>query len=532
MPHPVPAKAAERQRHFVRAFLESVVGTGLSRVLGLAREMVLSAVYGAGAVYDAFLMAYTIPGTFRRFVADEGLTGAMIPALAHAERDGGRPAAERLGNAVLTLLLLVNLAICLLGIAFAEPLVLAFAWSWRDHPEKLGLATTLLRWMFPTLTMLSLVSYFEALLNFRGHFFVPKLAPGVVSAGIIAGALLLTGVFDEPIFAAAAGFLAGGTLHVLIHFPLIWRLWGPVSLRRELTDPRLWAVVREMGKVVLIGVFAQVNILVLRQFTAALPDGSVAIYYNATRVADLTWGLIAVAVGSAMLPNLSLSVSERAWDRFRDELVQGFRLAAFVLLPLSAVLSVFAVPTMAVLFRRGAYSWEAAAATASTIQLLVPYMLAVGGINIVKRVYFALDDRQTLLGVGALGVLVTAGFGALLFRPWGVPGLAAALSAATLAQFLTYVLLLRRKLGTRLGLDRLWGPLGRMALATLPVVAVLWGAQRLGDWSLGAGSPRNAALFLGGLVGAAALYLLVAKLLDLREVDALLGRLVARLRRR
>src|SRR5690606_20983606 len=101
------------------------------------------------------------------------------------------------------------------------------------------------------------------------------------------------------------------------------------------------------------------------------------------------------------------SVTERAWDRFRDDLVQGFRLAAFVLVPLAAVLTVFAVPLMAVLFRRGQYSWEAALATASTIQLLAPYMLAVGGIDIVKRIYFALDDRQTLLGVGALGVLVT-----------------------------------------------------------------------------------------------------------------------------
>lgn len=531
MPQPASATAAQRQRNFVRAFLESVVGTGLSRVLGLAREMVLSAVYGAGAVYDAYLMAFTIPGTFRRFVADEGLTGAMIPALAHSERDGGRPGARRLADEVLTLLLLVNLAVCVLGVIFAEPLVLAFAWSWRDDPEKLGLATTLLRWMFPTLAMLSLVSYFEALLNFRGHFFVPKLAPGVVSAGIIAGALLLTGAFEEPIFAAAVGFLAGGILHVLIHLPLVWRLWGGLSLRRRLTDPRLWVVVREMGKVVLIGVFAQINLLVLRQYTAALPDGSVAIYHNATRVADLTWGLIAVAVGSAMLPNLSLSVTERAWDRFRDDLVQGFRLAAFVLVPLAAVLTVFAVPLMAVLFRRGQYSWEAALATASTIQLLAPYMLAVGGINIVKRIYFALDDRQTLLGVGALGVLVTAGFGALLFRPFGVPGLAAALSAATLTQFVTYVLLLRRKLGTRLGLDRMWGPLGRMGLATLPVVGVLWAALQLGDWSLGARSPLNAALFLGGLGGAAALYLLMAKLLDLREVDALFGRLASRLRR-
>jgi len=531
MSQPLPATAAQRQRNFVRAFLESVLGTGLSRVLGLGRDVVLSAVFGSGAALDAYIMAYTIPNVFRRFVADEGLTGAMIPALSQAESLEGRPQARQLAHSVLTVLLLVNLVICTLGVLFAEPLTLAFAASWQDDPAKFQLAVRLLRWMFPFLAMLSLVSYFEALLNFRGHFFVPKVAPGVVSAGIIASTLLFADAFEEPIFAVAAGLLGGGVVHVLIHLPPVLRHWGGLALGWRLGDPRLRAVIREMGKVVLIGVFAQLNILVLRQLAAALPEGSVTVYWNAGRVADVTWGLIAVAIGSAMLPNLSQSIAERQWDRFRDDLVQGFRLTAFVMLPLSVVLAVFALPITAVLFRRGEYSWSAALATASTIQLLAPYMLATGGIQIVKRIYFALDDRQTLLAVGGLGVLLTGGLGLVLHRPLGVAGLALALSLATTGQFLAYVLLLRQKLGTRLGLDRTWGPLGRMALATLPVVGVLWAALQLGDWSLGASSPRNAALLLGGLGVAAALYLVVAKLLELREVDALLGRLTSRFRR-
>src|SRR5690606_33242665 len=96
------AKAAQRQRNFVRAFIESVFGTGLSKVLGLARDATLTAVLGAGAAHDAYQMANSIPGTFRRFVADEGLTGALIPALSRTEAEEGRPRARQLANAVFT----------------------------------------------------------------------------------------------------------------------------------------------------------------------------------------------------------------------------------------------------------------------------------------------------------------------------------------------------------------------------------------------------------------------------------------------
>lgn len=525
------AKAAQRQRNFVRAFIESVFGTGLSKVLGLARDATLTAVLGAGAAHDAYQMANSIPGTFRRFVADEGLTGALIPALSRTEAEEGRPRARQLANAVFTVLLLVNLLVCTLGIVFAEPLVLAFAWSWHDDPEKFDLAVRLTRLLFPFVIMLSIVSYFEALLNFRGHFFVPKLAPGIVSAGVVAGALLLSTHID-PVYAAATGLLFGAVAHVLVHLPLVWSRWGPFGLSTHLRDPRLYAVLGELGKVVVIGIVAPFNILVLRQLASSGPTGSVTWYVMANQVANLSWGLVAVAIGSALLPNLSHSISEHDWDRFRDDLVQGLRLAAFVMLPMAVVLAVFAMPIVTVLFYRGRFTWADVEMTALTVQLLVPYVLAIGGINIVKRVYFALDDRWTLIAVGALGVLLTGGVGLLLMPPLGVAGLGLALSAATAAQFVAYVLLLRRRLGTRLGLDRIWGPLGRMLLASLPVIGVLWAALQLGDWTQGTRSLVNGAVFLGGLGASAALYLVVARLLRLREVDALFGRLMARVRRR
>ena len=329
-----------RQRRFVRAFLASVLGTGLSRVLGAVRDIVVAGHLGAGASSDAFFIAFTVPNVFRRFVADEGLTGALIPALSRADADADPHASVRLANTVFAALLLANLVLCVLGVALAEPLVLAFAWSWADDPAQLALATQLTRWMFPFLAMVSVVSFFEGLLNHRGHFFTPKVAPGLVSAGMV-GALLVGGNWTEdPAFALAVGVLVGGTLHVLINVPMVIRLWGPVGLAFRFGDPRFRHVARELGKVIAIGVFAQVNLLVLRGLASTLQYGSVTCYWNANRVVDLAQGVIAVAIGSALLPNISQAVADAEWDRFRSDLVGAIRLAAFLLLPAAMVIGV------------------------------------------------------------------------------------------------------------------------------------------------------------------------------------------------
>ncbi|HHO49395.1 MAG TPA: murein biosynthesis integral membrane protein MurJ, partial [Deltaproteobacteria bacterium] len=415
--------------NFVRAFLASALGTGLSRVLGAARDVVIAGLLGASASSDAFWIAFTIPNVFRRFVADEGLTGAMIPALAQARAEEGPEAVRRLAASTFGALVVANLVLCLVGILAAEPLVLAFAWSWRDDPEQLQMATTMTRWMFPFVAMVSTVSFFEGLLNFRGHFFVPKIAPGLVSAGMVAGALSLSTRLEEPAFSLVIGVLAGGLVHVLVNLVPLWRLWGRVGLALRMT-PRLRALLSEMSKVLAIGVFAQINLLVLRQLATSLPEGAVTHYVNGTRIVDLAQGMVAVAIGSALLPNLSASVAEASWGRFRSDLTGALRLAAFLLLPIAVVVYVWAEPAAALLFRHGRYSWEDTLVTASAVRYLVPFLLAVAAVNILKRVFFALEDRTTLLVVGGMGVALTGVIGTLLVSAHGVAGLSLALSVA------------------------------------------------------------------------------------------------------
>ena len=156
---------SRRRSGIFGASVVSALGTGLSRVLGAVRDVAIGHVFGAGRASDAFWMAWTVPSLFRRFVADEGLTGALIPGVAQAEREAGSVEANRLANGALLALLAAGALICAAGMLGAPWLVRLIAPGFADDPGKLELTIALTRWLFPFVVFVSLVSYCEGLLN-------------------------------------------------------------------------------------------------------------------------------------------------------------------------------------------------------------------------------------------------------------------------------------------------------------------------------------------------------------------------------
>ena len=173
---------------FYRGVMSSAVATGLSRLLGAARDIVLGNLLGDSDKADAFFMAFTVPNVFRRFVADEGLTGVMVPALTDSDETSSQ--SERLSGRILaggmfTALVFAGGAITLIGMLFPELLVSAFASGYVPGTPKYELTVELTRWMMPFVIFVSLVSWSEGLLNIKSHYFLPKLAPGIVSAALM-----------------------------------------------------------------------------------------------------------------------------------------------------------------------------------------------------------------------------------------------------------------------------------------------------------------------------------------------------------
>jgi putative peptidoglycan lipid II flippase len=334
-----------------------------------------------------------------------------------------------------------------------------------------------------------------------------------------AAALLWAHDFEEPIFALVVGALAGGLTHLLVCIPPLVRRWGlPVPSVRGMHGPRYRFFLGEMGKVAVIGIIAQLNVVALRVLASFLEEGSMTHYWYANRLVDLTQGTIAVAVGSALLPAVARDAAERNWERFREDFAEAVRLAAIVLVPAACVLVALARPVVSLLFLHGRFDSGAVDRTVATLQLLVPFMVALGGINIVKKVYFALDDRTTLLVVGAIGLGVTAGSGYLLSTRIGVEGLGLALSVSGVAQLVAYLGILRMKMGETLGLGALIGPLLKLLAASIPAAACAAWVGVQGNWSRGPADVRNWAVFVAAFLVAGTVYLALAWILRVREL--------------
>lgn len=497
--------------------MASSVGTAISRVFGLARELALANVLGAGLVMDAFVMAFTFPGMLRRFVADEGLTGALVPAIARAEAEEGTEAAIALSGRTLFALIVTGVVVSSAGIASAPWLVDWVADGFTG--EKYDLTVQLTRLLFPFVAFVSLVSWAEGLLNHRGHYFVPKVAPGIVSAAVVAA--VLVGDQRNPIelvWGVCWAILIGGAVHAAVCIPPLLRHWGAIRPRADaLGDPRFRRVLSEMGKVAVIGVMAQVNTLVLRYIASQLEEGSVTWYWNATRLVDFAQGIIAVGVGSALLPAISDAVARQDGDGFRGAVRASTRLACVLLIPVAAFIALYPTEVVAFLYRHGAYQWDDVEQTATTLAMLVPFMLALAGIQIIKKPFFAMNRRGALIGVGVIGVGLTTGLGLWLAPQLGVHGLALALSLSVTAQLVAYAALLRGMVPGGLGLSGLAAPIAKMVVSSVAAVGVAYPVMALGTWTNGP-SMINALVFVSAGAVFSGVYAAAAGALGIEEI--------------
>lgn len=394
----------------------------LARVTGMAREIVVSAIFGAGATTDAFNAALRVPQLLRELLAEGSLQNAYVPAFADAGEKEGVEGAWRLANAFLGVLLLA------LGVATAlfwvgAPLwVRVVAWGFAEDADKLALTVTLTRWLAPFLAGLSLAGFASAMLNVRGRFVLPALAANALNLLVIAGALLadrfeqVTGL--PPIVAVALATTLSGFLQLAICWPAL-RAEG-FRLRPTLGGhPGLGRMLAYLGPA-LIGISTvQVNLLIETQWAASFGDGVLTWLALSFRLVQLPLAVISGSVATIALASLSRHAARGETDALGAELARALRLNAWGVIPSAVALGVLAEPLCRLFFERGAFD---AAATAGTAAMLQGYAWAVYGIcfhRVALPVYYALGDPRTpmKLSLGAMLakvpviLLLTRGFG-------------------------------------------------------------------------------------------------------------------------
>ena len=487
-----------------RAFATVGAMTIWSRILGFIRDVLIAAVLGAGPVADAFFVAFRVPNLFRRLFAEGAFDAAFIPLFAkrfHGE--GGEEGARAFAEQALAGLTLALVAFTLLGELVMPWLMLLLAPGFADDPAKFDLAVLLARIALPFLLCMSLVALYSGVLNALGRFAVAAFAPSLLNVVLIAVLLTLIAIGDvEQSMAAVAlawGIAASGVLQVIV----VAVAAAKSKMRLSFRLPRLDADMRRLLALAAPGVIAggmnQITI-VLNTIIASLQDRVVSWLYYADRLFQLPLGVIGVAVGVVLLPELSRRLRSGDHQAAMESENRSLETALLLTLPAAVALFVAANPIVRVLFERGAFSAIDAHSTAAMLAALAPGLPAFVLIKVFHPGFFAREDTKTPMIYAGIGMAANVMLALLLFVVLGAVGIAI---ATTIAGWLQAALLAGTlKERGEFALDQTFRRrLPAILAASLIMGAVVWAlVHGLGPWF----EPKN-----GAVVQVAALLLLV-----------------------
>ena len=357
----------------------TVVGslTLLSRVAGLARDIVIGYVLGAQSTADAFFVAFRIPNLLRRLTAEGALSAGFVPVLSGVLTTRGRREAVEASRVIVTFAVLFLIVLTAAGLLFPSPLTRLFAPGFSATPEKFSLTVQLVRIMFPSIFFVSLVALAMGYLNTFRHFMAPSVAPVLLNLSIIACAFLLVPLLSQPVLCLAYGVLLGSVAQFLLQLPFLHRhgfSWRP-SL--DFRSTALRRFLRLMGPAVIGAAVYQLNVLVSTILASLLEPGSVSYLYYADRLLQFPLGVFAVALGTAALPSFSSLAARNDVSGLKTTLSYSLRMVNFVSLPAALGLMVIAVPAFSLLFQRGAFGATDVLASARALVFLAMGLWAV-----------------------------------------------------------------------------------------------------------------------------------------------------------
>jgi putative peptidoglycan lipid II flippase len=524
----------------------------VSRLLGLVREQVFAAFFGAGRELDAFVTAFRIPNLFRDLFAEGALSAAFVTTFAQKREREGDEAAWRLANLVLHALLLVVGSLVAIGIWLAPGVVETMAPGFAEIPGKAELTVRLTRIMFPFLLFVALAAVAMGMLNARGRFGVPASASSFFNLGSILGGLgaawwlapsfvargfgdaaapLPPGEIERAILGMAIGTLFGGLLQLFVQVPSLFRLGYRYEPLLSFRDPGVRQVLALMGPATIGAAAVQVNVLVNTNFASGLGDGPVSWLNVAFRFLQLPIGLFGVAVGVVALPLVSRHAARADLGAFNRTTAQALRLVLVLCVPAAAGLALLAPELIGLVYEHGrftAHDTEMAAAALAAYSLgLVGY----ANIKVLVPAFYALGDARTPAWVSCLSIVVNA-LGNWAMVEWlglGHTGLALMTATVATANFAILFIFLTRRIGPFADLGT---ALARIAAATVGVAVVCVLAKGVVGAALGHGWVARAVVVAIAVPGGALAFAAVASLLGLEEVRFLRARLGARLARR
>jgi putative peptidoglycan lipid II flippase len=443
---PRPAVAAGG---LARAASLIAVGTVGSRALGLVRDVLIAALFGATSVKSAFVIAYSVPFFIQRLFLGGTLSIVFIPAITQLIVQGDEEETRRVVSSTLNLVLLIGLGMVVVGVLAAPLLVRVAAPGYlRTNPQVLVTAIGLARVMFVSMAFLALSSFATGFLNAHQRFTAPAMAPLMFNLVIIGGVLLLAPRMG--IAGVAVSFLLGWAAQFLVQLPAARQAGLRWSPRVDIAHP----VIREMRRLAvpaIIGLMVvEFNAQVGRFFASFLPPQPgvdyVAVLDYAFQLVQAPVGIFAVSLATALFPTMARHAAGSAPDALRETTSLGLRGVLFTMMPVMTAMLVASHLIVRVIFQRGVFAPEATHAVALGLAGYAVGTVPYAAYYIVTRTYYALHDMWTPVRIGICMIILNA-VGAFVLMQWlGAAGIALATSLVALTNVGWLLWLLRGRL--------------------------------------------------------------------------------------
>lgn len=519
-----------------------------SRFLGLLRDQVFAALFGAGLQYDAFLTAFRIPNLLRDLFAEGALSAAFVTTFTQTLQSKGREAAFRLSDRVATLIIVCISVISIAAWFYAPEIVRLLAPGFFDVPGKADLTISLTRIMIPFLLLIALAAQAMGMLNAFNIFGLPALASAFFNVGSIVGGLLLGFSLGPvlgltPIAGMAYGTLVGGFFQVAVQCPSLRRRGVGYRPDFNLGDPGVRQILRLMGPAIIGTAAVQINVFVNTNFASAIIDPATGAVLNgpvswlsfAFRFMQFPIGVFGVAIATATLPPLSRSTANPNYDEFRQTLTHSLALVFLLCIPSAVGLAVLGRPIVALVFEHGKFTGYDTVQTANALAAYAVGLAGYAAVKVLSPAFYALNDARTPMLISLGSIAVNFVMNTLLVGPFGHVGLAFSTSTVALVNFLLLALFMRRRL-KRLEGRKLGRTVLRICAASLPMAATAWLCSELATALPLRGLWLHLVQVAGSIGLAAGVFYSCCRWLQIEElpeaVNAVAGRFARALRRR
>jgi putative peptidoglycan lipid II flippase len=489
----------------IRSFLTVSTGTLASRLLGFVRDSALAALLGAGPVADAFLAAFQLVNVVRRLLTEGGLNAALVPSWLRVRDSEGADAAAAFAGRVLGTITLALIAATAL-LALLMPLVIAALAPGFVGRETLQLATDNARLMLPYLAFAGPVTVMMALLNAQGRFALTAFSPLLFNIALIAVMAVLMMAPQSPVRAAQIVAATVGIAGLLQLSILLLRRGENIATPLRVSFDK--EIRGFLGKAVpgMMASSAPQLLMVAGAIIASSSPSAVSWLYFANRLVELPLGIVGVAMGTVLIPELSRAVRGDDRTAIAHAESRGLELAVGLALPATLGLIVLAEPIVRLLFEHGAFTAEDAKATARALMWLTLALPAHVLVKALSPAFFAREDTTTPLLSALKGVVLAVALAFLLSHWYGADGIAAAVALG--AWSMAFSLIRRGAATFGFSIDRdARRRLPRIALAALAMGMLLWFCARLlPELAAGAHGLVQAILLLAVIAAGIAVY--------------------------